>query len=155
VKNVPKSSDFWKIRSSLNARATELLVQEEVIVTAINEKGESLTESDEYLENQREQKQLYSYKFKIQAEDLANEFMEKNNIIMRKPLNQKKRHTNFIMVIFGIKLTALRKNSLMPMYLKHSPDKDNMSRPSQVKKHESANIGVVKVHLSRTKSIIL
>jgi hypothetical protein len=155
VKNVPKSSDFRKLRSSLNARATELLVQEEVIVTAINDKGGSLAESSEYLENQREQKQLYGYKFKIQAEDLAKEFMEKNNIVMRKPLNQKKRHTNFIMVIFGIKLTALRKNPLMPMYLKHSPDKNSISRPLQVKKHESAIIGVVKVHLSRTKSIIL
>jgi hypothetical protein len=154
VKNVPKSSDFRKLRSSLNARATELLVQEEVIVTAINEKGGSLAESNDYLENQREQKLLYSYKFKLQAEDLANEFMEKNNIVMRKPLNQKKRHTNFITVIFGIKLTALRKNSLMPMYLKHSPDKDNLARPSQGKKQESANIGVVQVHLSRTKSII-
>ena len=154
VKNVPKSTDFRKLRSTLNACAAELLVQEEVIVTAVNETGGSLAESNEYLENKREQKLLYSYKFKVKAEDLANEFMEKNNIVMRKPLNQKKRHTNFITVIFGIKLTALRKNSLMPMYLKHSPDKDNISRPSQVKKHESANIDVLKVHLSRTKSII-
>jgi hypothetical protein len=69
-------------------------------------------------------KDLYDFKYMVKADDLAKEFMERNNVIVRQPLNHKKRLTDFITVIFRSKLTAQRKNSFLPMFTRYLAVKD-------------------------------
>lgn len=119
VKNITTSLGFQKLRGSLCARATDLLLELE------NNKRE---EANEYLDDYKalfkELKELYDYKYMVKADDLAKEFMEQNNITVRQPLNHKKRFTNFITVIFRSKLTAQHKNSFLPMFTRYLAVKD-------------------------------
>jgi hypothetical protein len=123
VNNISTTSDFRKLRSSLNTRVTDLLLELEA-VQASQDHNNRREESDRYKEIFCELKDLYDFKYMVKADKLANAFMERNNVVMRKPLNQKKRYTNFITVIFGLKLTAMHKNSFMPMFTRYSADKD-------------------------------
>jgi len=157
VKNISTTSGFRKLRASLNARVTELLLELESVTTKYCG-GSALEESEEYKSAFHELKKLYDFKYILKAENLANQFMEKNNVVMRRQLNQKKRYTNFVTVIFGVKLTSLHKNSFMPMFTKYSADKEgNMaeeSRRVELKCRDNIKNVFDVVYLSRTKSVV-
>ena len=153
VKNIVTSSGFRKLRMSLNARVNELLL----ILEDIKGGEDNVDSSDEYKSVFYELKELYNFKYMVKADDLAKTFMEMNNVTVRVPLNQKKRYTDFITVIFRIKLTSMHKNSFMPMFTKYSADKDGKMDEGQrheIKCHDVEKNGYHFVYLSKTKAVL-
>jgi hypothetical protein len=156
VENITTASDFRKLRSTLNARATELLLEIESIVDRQSNVG-ALDETEEYQKVFYQLKDLYDFKYHVKADTLAKQFMDRNNVVIRTPLNQKKRYTDFITVIFRLKLTAMHKNSFMPMFTKYSADKEGRAdeaRKVELKCRKSENDGFDTVYLSKTKSVV-
>jgi hypothetical protein len=156
VENITTGSDFRKLRSTLNTRATELLLEIESIVDRQGNIG-ALDESEDYQKVFYQLKDLYDFKYYVKADELAKQFMDRNNVVMRTPLNQKKRYTDFITVIFRLKLTAMHKNSFMPMFTKFSADKEgrgDAAKKVELKCRKSGNDGFDTVYLSKMKSVV-
>jgi hypothetical protein len=91
VENISTASDFWKLRSNLNARATKLLLEIESPVDGQNDSG-ALDETEEYQIVFNQLKDLYDFKYYVKADTLVKQFMDRNNVVMRTPLNKKKVH---------------------------------------------------------------
>jgi predicted nucleotide-binding protein (sugar kinase/HSP70/actin superfamily) len=72
VSTVVTKSGFRKLRSTLNDRATNLLLELE----SISREGDVNVG--------------VIGKYMVKADDLANHFMESNNVVVRTPLNHKK-----------------------------------------------------------------
>lgn len=157
VQSIVTTSGFRKLRSTLNDRATNLLLKMESISQEGDVDDSVLQESERYREVFSELKQLYDFKYMVKADDLANQFMTNNNVIVRTPLNHKKRFANFITVIFRLKLTAMHKNSFMPMFTKYSSDKEgdaNEAKRVEIKCQNAEKTGYHVIYLSKTKSIV-